>query len=78
MTTRHPLAKPHDRPCVIAETFARENPSPPTMKLSRNRLPRAQDQDRMPPATSFFGPVSIATRKRQTRTEVDGFAVGQI
>jgi hypothetical protein len=78
MTTRHPLAKLRDRSCVTAETFVRESPSPPTMTLSRNRLPRAQHQDRMPPATSFFGPVSIATHRRQTLTEVHGFVVGQI
>jgi hypothetical protein len=77
MTTRHHLAKLCDRSCVKAKTFARESPSPP-MKLSRNRLPRAQDEECMPPATSFFGRVSIATHKRQTLTGVYGFVVGKI
>ena len=65
-------------PGTWPKTFARESPSPPPMKLSRNRLPRAQDQKCMSPATSFFGRVSIATHKCQTLTEVHGFVVGQI
>jgi hypothetical protein len=44
----------------------------------RDRLPRAQGEQCMPPATSFFGRVSIATHKRQTLTEVYGFVVEQI
>jgi hypothetical protein len=77
MTTRHHLAKVCDRSCVKAKTFARENPSPP-MKPSRHRLPPAPDAACMPPATSFFGRVSIATHKRQTPAEVHGFVVAAI
>jgi hypothetical protein len=48
------------------------------MKLSRNRLPRAQDEQCMPPATSIFGRGWIATNKYQTLTEVYGVIMGQI
>jgi hypothetical protein len=77
MTIRHYPAKLGDRSGVVAKAFARESPSPP-MKLSRNRLPRAQDEERMPPATALFGRVWIATNKCQTLTDVGRLIVEEI